>query len=367
MTDPNWHFVGKIEDLKLRPLQQIEVSDKKIALSYKDNTWGAISGFCNHVGGPLGKGCLEGDYIVCPWHYWKFHRQTGTGQPGYEENRVQQYETKIENEELWINLEAKSKRARAPHEPHPLSREVQREPGKIRIAGISTTAMDRKYPRYSTSDALLESAIDHVNQAGHETKLIKLNDLNFRNCEGFYSKAARACTWPCSITQMDPSDQLDQVYEAMVHWADVIIVSTPIRWGKASSLYYKMVERMNCIQNQITINDHVLIQNKVAGFIITGGQDNIQSVAGDMLGFFSELGFVLPPFPYIAHSLGWTSENMERNMEYVQESTDLREGAKALADRCIKTAESLLKDENLCPPKINRAGRKAHNSFVKKA
>ncbi|TVQ77018.1 MAG: Rieske (2Fe-2S) protein [Bradymonadales bacterium] len=94
MAETNWQFVGKIEDLKSRPLQQIEVSGKKLALSYKDNTWGVISGFCNHVGGPLGKGCLEGDYIVCPWHYWKFHRQTGIGQPGYEENRVQQYETK---------------------------------------------------------------------------------------------------------------------------------------------------------------------------------------------------------------------------------------------------------------------------------
>ena len=46
---------------------------------------------------------------------------------------------------------------------------------------------------------------------------------------------------------MDPTDQLDRVYEAVVHWADVILVATPIRWGVASSLYFKMVERMNCI------------------------------------------------------------------------------------------------------------------------
>ena len=45
---------------------------------------------------------------------------------------------------------------------------------------------------------------------------------------------------------------MDQVYEGVVHWADVIVVATPIRWGGASSLYYKMIERMNCIQNQET-------------------------------------------------------------------------------------------------------------------
>ena len=45
---------------------------------------------------------------------------------------------------------------------------------------------------------------------------------------------------------------MDQVYEGVVHWADVIVIATPIRWGGASSLYYKMIERMNCIQNQET-------------------------------------------------------------------------------------------------------------------
>jgi multimeric flavodoxin WrbA len=124
-----------------------------------------------------------------------------------------------------------------------------------------------------------------------------LNDLNFRNCEGYYSKAAKACTWPCSVTSMDKTDQLDQVYEMAVHWADILLIATPIRWGAASSLYYKMVERMNCIQNQITINNKVLIRNKVAAFIITGGQDGIQAVAGQMMGFFSEIGYLLPQFP----------------------------------------------------------------------
>ena len=76
-----------------------------------------------------------------------------------------------------------------------------------------------------------------------------LNDLKFRACEGYYSKAAHACTWPCSITQMDDEDQMDRVYEALVHWADAVIVATPIRWGAASSLYFKMAERLNCVQN----------------------------------------------------------------------------------------------------------------------
>jgi multimeric flavodoxin WrbA len=96
---------------------------------------------------------------------------------------------------------------------------------------------------------------------------------------------------------MDPTDEMDQVYEAFVHWADVLILSTPIRWGAASSLYFKMVERMNCIQNQETISNKHLLQNTVGGFIITGGQDNIQAVAGQLLGFLQKLECNFPSFP----------------------------------------------------------------------
>ena len=158
---------------------------------------------------------------------------------------------------------------------------------------------------------------------------------------------------------MDPDDQMDQVYEMLVHWADVVILATPIRWGAASSLYFKMAERLNCVQNQITLKENVLIQDKVVGLIITGGQDNIQAVAGSTLAFFAELGFVFPPFPYIAHSLGWTAENMQRNVRYVAESNELREGAYALLQRSIEMAHGLIGHKHH-PHKFEGGGRKAH-------
>ena len=219
--------------------------------------------------------------------------------------------------------------------------------------------MDADHPRFSGSDHLLDQALQAGRALNAETRLIRLNDLKFRTCEGYYSKAAQACTWPCSITQMDASDQMDQIYEALVHWADAIIIASPIRWGAASSLYFKMAERLNCVQNAITIRNHVLIRNKVAGFIIVGGQDNIQAVAGHMLGFFAELGFIFPQFPYIAHSRGWSHEDMEHNVEIVRNSKELAEGAEMLAKRCLELAAHLVaRDE--APSSIERGGRKAH-------
>lgn len=190
----------------------------------------------------------------------------------------------------------------------------------MRVLGLSTTAMTDGHPRFSTSEALLDEAMAHVAARGFEARTIRLRDLKFRACEGFDSKSAHACTWPCSITQMDPGDELDQVYEALVHWADAYILATPIRWGAASSLYFKMVERMNYIQNQETVANRHLLKNKAAGFIITGGQDNVQGTAGQMLGFFAELGVQFPQFPYIAHSRGWSAEDMENNTRIVADS-----------------------------------------------
>lgn len=363
MLEKNWFDLGSVDSLKDPPLREVLVQGRPIALSYVDGKFGAVLGVCTHVGGPLGKGKLDGDYITCPWHYWQFHRITGSARPGFED-KVPQYDLKTENGHLFINVTPTTKGHKSIHPPHPLARPIKREDGPIRVVGISTTIMDSKNPRYSTSDKLLEVAINYAkDELSAQTMFIRLNDLKFRACEGFYSKSAFACTWPCSITQMDETDQLSQVYEALIHWADVVIVATPIRWGAASSLYHKMIERMNCVQNQITLNNKVLIQNKVASFIITGGQDNVQDVAGHMLGFFSEFGFVFPPFPFIAHTMGWDAEDMERNTSYVEQSDGLKNGAKDLVRRSIEMAKIVLR-QHLSPEEIVKAGRKAQHLTI---
>ena len=357
MTDTDWQDVGAVADFESRPLTEITLGRTKLALSHRNGVFGVISGVCNHAGGPLGQGRLDGNYVVCHWHNWKFHRVTGIGEPGSEDDAVPSYKVKVKGGRVLVRMTPATPRKHKPHAPHPLARPVRRKPGPVRVVGISATAQDPANPRYSTSEALLEVALAHARKKLKcPTKLIKLAELKFRACEGYYSKSAQACTWPCSITQMDSTDELTEVYEALVHWADVVLLATPIRWGQAGSLYFRMAERLNCVQNQITIKDRVLLNKKVASFIITGGQDNIQDVAGQLLGYFSELGFYLPQFPYIAHSRGWSAEDMEQNVAAVQQSEELREGTRALVERAVETARRLLKG-NYGSGKLARSGR----------
>ena len=120
----DWIDIGAAEDLAKIPLERVTAKDRDIALSFKDGLFGAISNACNHVGGPLGNGRLDGDYIVCPWHNWKFHRCSGLGEPGFEEDRVPAYPIKVENGRVLVDVSAPTRRMKKPHAPHPLARKV---------------------------------------------------------------------------------------------------------------------------------------------------------------------------------------------------------------------------------------------------
>lgn len=352
----DWRDLGPLSGFTAE-ITGIHVDGVRLIVTHRNKRYGVLSGVCSHAGGPLEKGHIDSKgYVVCPWHAWTYELQSGTCKPPFDHESTPAYTTEVRGDRLFVDIASKTAR----HGPPPdkdLAREPKRAAGGPRIVGISTTMMNEENPRYSTSEALLEEALGHAKSQGCETKLLRLRDLKVRPCEGYYSIAAPACTWPCTITQKDPKDEMKEVYEALVHWADIVLVATPIRWGAPSSLYYKMVERLNCVQNQITTHDKVLIRNKVAAFIITGGQDNVQAVAGQLQTFFGELGFHVPQFPFVGHTRGWSAEDMERNVAFVKESENLKQAARSLADRARSLSHTLITHAH--PDKhTDRAGRK---------
>ena len=75
----DWVDIGAVEALSAQPLQRLRVKNIALAVSFSNGQFGVVSNTCNHAGGPLGEGRLDGDYISCPWHGWKFHRCSGLG------------------------------------------------------------------------------------------------------------------------------------------------------------------------------------------------------------------------------------------------------------------------------------------------
>lgn len=323
----------------------VECGPHKVALFHFNNEITAIANACLHKAGPLGLGLVEkkydGMYVTCPWHGWEYNIKTGSAPPGYEDQQAV-YEVKIEGDDIFLGTQPITKAHRAMHDLSIIEDLVKLKyettPESKNILGISTTNMNEGLPRYSTSEAALETALNYAKEKhGAATKMLKLRELGFRACEGYYSQHMNACTWPCSITEMEPKDGMTQVYRDMILWADIILVATPIRWGNPSSLYFKMAERLNCVQNQITLKDKVLVKDKVASFIITGGQDNIQQVAGQMMVFFTDLGFTFPPFSFLGWSRGWTAEDMDKNVLQFKKSEYIQRTAKEMVDNCVET------------------------------
>jgi len=81
-------------------------------------------------------------------------------------------------------------------------------------------------------------------------------------------------------------------------------------------------------------------------------------IVGQMLTFFGEIGCQFPQFPFIAHSRGWSAEDMERNQQVVRESKSLHDGAAALARRSVEMARVMIAS-SLGAEALVRSGRKA--------
>ncbi|OGQ05683.1 MAG: hypothetical protein A2W61_00640 [Deltaproteobacteria bacterium RIFCSPLOWO2_01_44_7] len=100
---PNWYKVAKISDLKIGEGKTVDIHGKPIALFNNGGTFQAIDNTCPHRGGSLGEGKLKENCVVCPLHQWTFNLETGQNIRNTAV-KLNVYPTKIEGEEVWIEI-----------------------------------------------------------------------------------------------------------------------------------------------------------------------------------------------------------------------------------------------------------------------
>jgi multimeric flavodoxin WrbA len=209
----------------------------------------------------------------------------------------------------------------------------------IKVLGISGSS--RQQPEMSKSERLLASALDHAKNLGAETEFMRLKDLKIYDCEGNYSENPTLCTYPCQSSMKYQDDQMQRVYDAILS-TDVLILATPIRWNNHSALVQKFVERMNCIENSDTLFGKRLIKNKVASLIVIGHVDGLQHVAGNLLNFFSWLGFNSPDVA-ITSWVGEYDEDTTKDWEQIQKNKYTQEDLENMINSSINLAYNLKK------------------------
>lgn len=63
----------------------------------------ALDDRCPHKGGPLSQGIVCADHVTCPLHAWSIKLADGCASAP-DEGRVHVYQTRVENEEVWVRL-----------------------------------------------------------------------------------------------------------------------------------------------------------------------------------------------------------------------------------------------------------------------
>jgi nitrite reductase/ring-hydroxylating ferredoxin subunit len=99
----NWVQVAALAELPPGAAREVLAGDRLIALFNVDGTLYALDGVCPHQGGPLGKGCLRGHVVTCPWHGWQFDVRDGQHQfsPTVKQPTLA---VKVENGQILVNL-----------------------------------------------------------------------------------------------------------------------------------------------------------------------------------------------------------------------------------------------------------------------
>ena len=83
----------------------VSVDGKSIALFNVDGTFHAIANECTHVGGPLGKGRLDGTTVTCPWHGSQFDVTSGQVTKGPARRPVATYPVRVQGNDVFVALD----------------------------------------------------------------------------------------------------------------------------------------------------------------------------------------------------------------------------------------------------------------------
>jgi len=72
-----WTDVAAVSDVTEGALVRVEAAGVPVLLVRRGQTIHALSATCDHAGGPLDKGKLEGECVQCPWHFSVFRLSDG--------------------------------------------------------------------------------------------------------------------------------------------------------------------------------------------------------------------------------------------------------------------------------------------------
>lgn len=150
----------------------------------------------------------------------------------------------------------------------------------------------------SNTDDLVNELLEHFTEYGVETEKFRLANMDIP--VGLAEKISEDDEWP-------------KIANAL-RAADIVIFATPIWWGGQSSLIQQVMERMTHFDESYIMTGKSDLYHKVAGLVITGHEDGVQHIVGNLYNFLTWLGFVIPP-ECVAYWVGEVGGGMGEDAE----------------------------------------------------
>jgi multimeric flavodoxin WrbA len=128
----------------------------------------------------------------------------------------------------------------------------------------------------------------------------------------------------CWASINNADDELWKISKPLLE-ADVIIFFVSVRWGQANSIYQKLIERLNWLENRwSTLGEDNILSNKEAGIVLVGHNWNGATVLNTQREVLRQYGFTVPT--ELSFNWQWTSDMYDESAEgYIQDPKDFRE------------------------------------------
>jgi nitrite reductase/ring-hydroxylating ferredoxin subunit len=101
---PTFVKVAQAIDLSPGQAKRVDIAGRSLAIFNLDGRYHVIDDACNHRGGPLSEGQVEGDAVVCPWHGAKFRISTGELLDPPGRGPVRSYPTRVNGQDVEVEL-----------------------------------------------------------------------------------------------------------------------------------------------------------------------------------------------------------------------------------------------------------------------
>ena len=97
-------FSGVLKKSEIAPgeMKLVTIAGAEVVVANVGGEFCAFGNSCPHEEGPLVEGELEGDSVICPWHFTRFDVRTGKALEGLTDEPIPVYEVRVEGDEIQV-------------------------------------------------------------------------------------------------------------------------------------------------------------------------------------------------------------------------------------------------------------------------